>query len=181
MCAGPDERQTGEILRDVEPEDLLKFGLIPEFVGRLPVVATLSDLDEAALIEILTKPKNALVKQYQRLFEMEDVRLEFADEALKGIAHKAIARKTGARGLRSIMEGILLDPMFELPGLQGVEEIMINKEVVEGRAKPLLHLFRPARRSRARRLGWRQVPMTPLQSFKTLKGAGDLSHVRNSR
>ena len=134
---GPDERQTGAILRDVEPEDLLKFGLIPEFVGRLPVVATLSDLDEAALMEILTKPKNALVKQYQRLFEMEDVRLEFADEALKGIAHKAIARKTGARGLRSIMEGILLDPMFELPGLQGVEEIMINKEVVEGRAKPL--------------------------------------------
>ena len=134
---GPDERQTGAILRDVEPEDLLKFGLIPEFVGRLPVVATLSDLDEAALMEILTKPKNALVKQYQRLFEMEDVRLEFAEEALKGIAHKAIARKTGARGLRSIMEGILLDPMFELPGLQGVEEIMINKEVVEGRAKPL--------------------------------------------
>jgi ATP-dependent Clp protease ATP-binding subunit ClpX len=134
---GPDERQTGAILRDVEPEDLLKFGLIPEFVGRLPVVATLSDLDEAALMEILTKPKNALVKQYQRLFEMEDVRLEFADEALKGIAHKAIARKTGARGLRSIMEGILLDPMFELPGLQGVEEIMINKEVVEGRSKPL--------------------------------------------
>jgi len=134
---GPDERQTGAILRDVEPEDLLKFGLIPEFVGRLPVVATLSDLDEAALMEILTKPKNALVKQYQRLFEMEDVRLEFADEALKGIANKAIARKTGARGLRSIMEGILLDPMFELPGLQGVEEIMINKEVVEGRAKPL--------------------------------------------
>jgi ATP-dependent Clp protease ATP-binding subunit ClpX len=134
---GPDERQTGAILRDVEPEDLLKFGLIPEFVGRLPVVATLSDLDEAALMEILTKPKNALVKQYQRLFEMEDVRLEFADDALKGIAHKAIARKTGARGLRSIMEGILLDPMFELPGLQGVEEIMINKEVVEGRAKPL--------------------------------------------
>ncbi|QQP92138.1 ATP-dependent Clp protease ATP-binding subunit ClpX [Skermanella mucosa] len=134
---GPDERQTGAILRDVEPEDLLKFGLIPEFVGRLPVVATLSDLDEAALMEILTKPKNALVKQYQRLFEMEDVRLEFADEALKGIANKAIARKTGARGLRSIMEGILLDPMFELPGLQGVEEIMINKEVVEGRSKPL--------------------------------------------
>ncbi|WP_158045699.1 ATP-dependent Clp protease ATP-binding subunit ClpX [Skermanella pratensis] len=134
---GPDERQTGAILRDVEPEDLLKFGLIPEFVGRLPVVATLSDLDEAALMEILTKPKNALVKQYQRLFEMEDVRLEFAEEALKGIANKAIARKTGARGLRSIMEGILLDPMFELPGLQGVEEIMINKEVVEGRSKPL--------------------------------------------
>jgi ATP-dependent Clp protease ATP-binding subunit ClpX len=134
---GPDERRTGDILREVEPEDLLKFGLIPEFVGRLPVVATLSDLDEEALMEILTKPKNALVKQYQRLFEMEDVRLEFQDEALRGIANKAIQRKTGARGLRSIMEGILLDPMFDLPGLQGVEEIMINKEVVEGRAKPL--------------------------------------------
>ena len=134
---GPDERQTGEILRDCEPEDLLKFGLIPEFVGRLPVVATLTDLDEPALIEILTKPKNALVKQYQRLFEMEDVRLEFAEDAMKGIAHKAIARKTGARGLRSIMEAILLEPMFELPGLQGVDQIVINKEVVEGRTKPL--------------------------------------------
>jgi len=134
---GPEERATGEILRDCEPEDLLKFGLIPEFVGRLPVVATLTDLDESALMEILTKPKNALVKQYQRLFEMEDVALEFAEDALKGIAHKAIARKTGARGLRSIMEGILLEPMFELPGLQGVDQIMINKEVVEGRTKPL--------------------------------------------
>ncbi len=134
---GPDERQTGEILRDCEPEDLLKFGLIPEFVGRLPVVATLTDLDEAALMEILTKPKNALVKQYQRLFEMEDVRLEFAEDAMKSIAHKAIARKTGARGLRSIMEAILLDPMFELPGLQGVDQIVINKEVVEGRTQPL--------------------------------------------
>ncbi|MEI6558440.1 MAG: ATP-dependent Clp protease ATP-binding subunit ClpX [Rhodospirillaceae bacterium] len=134
---GPDERATGEILRDCEPEDLLKFGLIPEFVGRLPVVATLTDLDESALVEILTKPKNALVKQYQRLFEMEDVRLEFAEDAMKGIAHKAIARKTGARGLRSIMEAILLEPMFELPGLQGVDQIVINKEVVEGRTKPL--------------------------------------------
>ena len=134
---GPDERKTGEILRDLEPEDLLKFGLIPEFVGRLPVVATLDDLDEHALVDILTKPKNALVKQYQRLFDMEEVHLEFNDEALKAIAHKAIARKTGARGLRSIMEAILLDPMFELPGLNGVSEVVINREVVEGRAKPL--------------------------------------------
>jgi ATP-dependent Clp protease ATP-binding subunit ClpX len=134
---GPDERQTGEILRDVEPEDLLKFGLIPEFVGRLPVVATLDDLDEKALIDILTKPKNALVKQYQRLFEMEEVRLGFNDEALKSIAKKAIQRKTGARGLRSIMESILLDPMFDLPGLTSVDEIVINREVVEGRAQPL--------------------------------------------
>jgi len=136
----PDERSTGQILKDVEPEDLLKFGLIPEFVGRLPVVATLEDLDEKALIEILTRPKNALVKQYQRLFEMEDVSLDFSEEALKAIAEKAIARKTGARGLRSIMEGILLEPMFELPSLDGVEEIVINREVVEGRAQPL-HIY----------------------------------------
>jgi ATP-dependent Clp protease ATP-binding subunit ClpX len=134
---GPDERKTGEILKDLEPEDLLKFGLIPEFVGRLPVIATLEDLDEKALIEILTKPKNALVKQYQRLFEMEDVNLEFNEEALRAISAKAIARKTGARGLRSIMEAILLEPMFELPSLNGVSEIVINREVVEGRAKPL--------------------------------------------
>src|SRR6266478_1488800 len=134
---GPEERKTGEILRDLEPEDLLKFGLIPEFVGRLPVVATLDDLDEGALVDILTKPKNALVKQYQRLFEMEDVRLEFNEEALKSIAHRAILRKTGARGLRSILEAILLDPMFELPGLDGVTGIVINKEVAEGRAQPL--------------------------------------------
>ena len=134
---GPDHRSTGEILKGVEPEDLLKFGLIPEFVGRLPVVATLEDLDEAALIEILTQPKNALVKQYQRLFEMENVKLEFSIDALQGIAQRAIARKTGARGLRSIMEGILLDSMYELPSLEGVEEMVINREVVEGRAKPL--------------------------------------------
>jgi ATP-dependent Clp protease ATP-binding subunit ClpX len=133
----PDDRQAGEVLRDVEPEDLLKFGLIPEFIGRLPVVATLEDLDEGALMDILTKPKNALVKQYQRLFEMEGVRLEFADDALRGVAKKAIGRKTGARGLRSIMEGILLETMFELPGLTGVEEIMINREVLDGPAKPL--------------------------------------------
>jgi len=133
----PDERGAGQVLKDVEPEDLLKFGLIPEFVGRLPVVATLEDLDEEALIEILTRPKNALVKQYQRLFEMEDVSLDFSEEALKAIADKAIKRKTGARGLRSIMEAILLESMYELPGLDGVEEIVINREVVEGRAQPL--------------------------------------------
>ena len=133
----PDERSAGQVLKDVEPEDLLKFGLIPEFVGRLPVVATLEDLDEEALIEILTRPKNALVKQYQRLFEMEDISLDFSEEALKAISEKAIKRKTGARGLRSIMEAILLESMFELPGLDGVEEIVINREVVEGRAQPL--------------------------------------------
>ncbi len=133
----PEERQTGEILREVEPEDLLKFGLIPEFVGRLPVVATLEDLDEDALVEILTKPKNALVKQYQRLFEMEDTKLTFTDAALRSIAVKAVERKTGARGLRSIMENILLDTMFDLPGMEGVEEVVINGEVVEESANPL--------------------------------------------
>ncbi|MFO0997137.1 MAG: ATP-dependent Clp protease ATP-binding subunit ClpX [Alphaproteobacteria bacterium] len=134
---GPDERGTGEVLREVEPEDLLKFGLIPEFIGRLPVIATLEDLDQQALVDILTKPKNALVKQYQRLFEMEGVRLSFAEDALGAVARKAIARKTGARGLRSILENILLESMFELPAYEGVEEVVVNKEVVEGRARPL--------------------------------------------
>ena len=133
-----EDRRTGELLRELEPEDLLKFGLIPEFVGRLPVIATLEDLDEAALIQILVEPKNAISKQYQRLFEMEDVRLNINEEALKAIAQKAIERKTGARGLRSIMEGILLDTMYELPGMSGVEEVVITGEVVEGEAKPLL-------------------------------------------
>jgi ATP-dependent Clp protease ATP-binding subunit ClpX len=136
----PDERQTGEVLREVEPEDLLKFGLIPEFIGRLPILATLEDLDESALFDILTKPKNALVKQYQRLFDMEDVTLTFSDDAVRGVARKAIARKTGARGLRSIMESILLDTMFDLPNLDGVEEVVINSEVVEQRARPL-HIY----------------------------------------
>ena len=134
----PDERKTGEILRDVEPEDLLGFGLIPEFVGRLPVLATLDDLEADALVEILIKPKNALVKQYEKLFDMESVSLAFTDDALRAVAHKAIARKTGARGLRSILEGILLDPMFDLPGYDSVDEVVINREVVEGRAQPLL-------------------------------------------
>ncbi len=133
----PDERRTGAILREVEPEDLLRFGLIPEFIGRLPVVATLEDLDEVALIEILTKPKNALVKQYARLFEMEGVKLTFTEDALASVAKRAIARKTGARGLRSIMEQILLGTMFDLPSLDGVEEVVINREVAEVRANPL--------------------------------------------
>jgi len=132
-----DDRRTGDILKGVEPEDLLKFGLIPEFIGRVPVIATLDDLDEKALMRILTEPKNALVRQYQRLFEMEDVQLTFADEAMRTISKKAIDRKTGARGLRSIMEGILLDTMFELPSLRGVEEVVISSEVVEGKARPL--------------------------------------------
>jgi ATP-dependent Clp protease ATP-binding subunit ClpX len=139
--AAPDERRTGEVLRQCEPEDLLKFGLIPEFVGRLPVIATLEDLDEPALIKILTEPKNALSKQYARLFEMEGVKLSFTDDALSEIAKRAIERKTGARGLRSILEGILLDTMFELPGLDTVEEVSIDGEVVKG-LKPPVQLLR---------------------------------------
>ena len=134
---GPDERGTGELLREVEPEDMLKFGLIPEFIGRLPVLATLGDLQEQALIEILTRPKNALAKQYMRMFEMEGVKLRFQEEALHAISKRAIQRKTGARGLRSILEGLLLETMFELPTLQGVQEVVITADVVEGRARPL--------------------------------------------
>ncbi|MDF2140120.1 ATP-dependent Clp protease ATP-binding subunit ClpX [Paenirhodobacter sp. CAU 1674] len=134
-----DDRGVGEIFKELEPEDLLKFGLIPEFVGRLPVIATLTDLDEAALVTILTEPKNALVKQYQRLFDIEGVKLTFTDDALSAIAKRAIKRKTGARGLRSIMEDILLDTMFELPGLDSVQEVVVNEEAVETPdAKPLL-------------------------------------------
>ncbi len=133
----PDERKTGELLRGVEPEDLQRFGLIPEFIGRVPVLATLEDLDEDALVQILTEPKNALVKQYQRLFELEDVKLSFHEDALKAVSRRAILRKTGARGLRSILEGILLDTMFDLPALDGVEEVVISEEVVDGDARPL--------------------------------------------
>ncbi len=133
-----DERNIGEVFQDLEPEDLLKFGLIPEFVGRLPVIATLTDLDEDALVTILTQPKNALVKQYQRLFELEEAKLTFTEEALRAIARRAIQRKTGARGLRSIMEDILLDTMFELPGLENVAEVVVNEEAVTGKAPPLL-------------------------------------------
>ena len=133
----PDDRKTGELLRSLEPEDLLKFGLIPEFVGRLPVLATLEELDKDALITILTEPKNALVKQYQRLFDMEDVKLKFLEAALESVAEKAVERKTGARGLRSIMEDILLDTMYDLPELENVEEVVINLEVAEEGARPL--------------------------------------------
>lgn len=128
----------GETFKELEPEDLLKFGLIPEFVGRLPVLATLEDLDADALVTILTKPKNALIKQYQLLFELEDAKLTFTDEALNAIAKRAIERKTGARGLRSILEEILLDTMFELPALENVEEVVVNEEAVFSDASPLL-------------------------------------------
>ena len=133
----PEGKGIGEILQEIEPEDLLKFGLIPEFVGRLPVIATLNDLDKDALVTILTTPKNALVKQYQRLFDMEDVSLKFMDNALEAIAEKAVDRKTGARGLRSILEDILLDTMFELPNLDSVEEVVINREVAQDGARPI--------------------------------------------
>ena len=140
----PDDRKIGELLAELEPEDLIKFGLIPEFVGRLPVVATLEDLDEEALIQILTEPKNALLKQYQKLFEMDDVNLEFRDDALKAVAKKAIERKTGARGLRSIMENILMEPMFDIPTTGDIEEVVINADVVDNGAAPLVvHAKRP--------------------------------------
>lgn len=136
----PEEKRVGDIFKQVEPEDLLRFGLIPEFIGRLPVIATLEDLDEEALIRILQEPKNALIKQYQTIFGMEDIKLNFSKDALVAIAKRAIERKTGARGLRSILESILLDPMFELPGSQdqNVDEVTINRKVVEGKAKPLI-------------------------------------------
>ncbi len=133
-----DERSVGDLFQELEPEDLLKFGLIPEFVGRLPVIATLTDLDADALVTILTGPKNALVKQYQRLFQMEDVQLSFTDDALKAIAARAINRKTGARGLRSILEEILLNSMFDLPGMEGVEEVVVNAEAVDKKGEPLI-------------------------------------------
>ncbi|MEM9434974.1 MAG: ATP-dependent Clp protease ATP-binding subunit ClpX [Pseudomonadota bacterium] len=133
-----NDKSIGDHFKDLEPEDLLKFGLIPEFVGRLPVIATLEDLDEDALVTILTAPKNALVKQYQRLFELENAQLTFTEDALSAIAKRAIERKTGARGLRSILEDILLDTMFELPALENVDEVVINEEAVGGEASPLM-------------------------------------------
>jgi ATP-dependent Clp protease ATP-binding subunit ClpX len=132
------QKTVGEYFKDLEPEDLLKFGLIPEFVGRLPVIATLEDLDEDALVTILTQPKNALVKQYQRLFELENVQLTFTEDALSAISKRAIQRKTGARGLRSILEDILLDTMFDMPGQESVTEVVVNDEAVNSDAEPLL-------------------------------------------
>ena len=132
------EKGAGELMKDVQPEDLLKFGLIPEFIGRLPIISTLEDLDEQSLVKILEEPKNSLTKQYSKLFEIEGVKLTFAKEALKEIAQKAIARKTGARGLRSIIEEVLLETMFDLPSIEGVDEVILNKEVINGKTKPLM-------------------------------------------
>ena len=127
-----------DIFKEVEPEDLIKYGLIPEFVGRLPVVATLEELDEKALISILTEPKNALTKQYKRLFDMEGAELEFRDEALSAVAQKAMQRKTGARGLRTILENVLLDTMYELPSMKNVSKVVVDDTVIEGHQQPYI-------------------------------------------
>jgi ATP-dependent Clp protease ATP-binding subunit ClpX len=133
-----DSKDVSETLRRIEPEDLIKFGLIPEFVGRLPVVATLHELDEAALMEILVEPKNALIKQYQKLFAMEGAELEVRPQALQAIARKALKRKTGARGLRSILESVLLDTMYELPNMENVSKVVVDEGMIEGTGKPIL-------------------------------------------
>jgi ATP-dependent Clp protease ATP-binding subunit ClpX len=132
------EKKIGEILLDVEPEDLIRYGLIPEFVGRLPVLATLEELDEVQLVQILTEPKNALAKQYQRLFEMEDCELEFREDALRAVARKAMERKTGARGLRSIIEHELLDTMYDLPSMENVSKVVVDEGVINGESDPLV-------------------------------------------
>jgi ATP-dependent Clp protease ATP-binding subunit ClpX len=143
-----DKRNLDTLFKAIEPEDLIKFGLIPEFVGRLPIIATLNELNEAALVQVLTEPKNALVKQYGKLFEMEDVKLEFTEDAVIAIAHKAMERKTGARGLRSILEHILLDTMYELPTAEGLQQVVIDANVVKGEAKPLL-IYEKEKRKRS--------------------------------
>jgi ATP-dependent Clp protease ATP-binding subunit ClpX len=132
-----EERSEGDLLAQVLPEDLLKFGLIPEFVGRLPILATLDELDEEQLVKILTEPKNALTKQYRRLFQMETCELEFREDALRAVARKAMERKTGARGLRSIVEHVLLDTMYELPSMENVEKVVVDEAVINGESEPL--------------------------------------------
>jgi len=133
-----DKKAIGEILRTVEPEDLIKFGLIPELIGRLPVIATLEELSTEALVQILIEPKNALVKQYQKLFSMENVDLEIRPAAMTAIAKRALERKTGARGLRSILESVLLDTMYELPGMENVSKVVIDENMITSDAKPIL-------------------------------------------
>ena len=138
MKSKESNKGVGDILAGVEPEDLVKFGLIPEFVGRLPVIATLTELTEDALVQILTEPKNSLVKQYAHLFEMEGVELDFREDALRAVAHKAMERKTGARGLRSILESVLLETMYDVPSLDGVTKVVIDSSVIAGDSEPLL-------------------------------------------
>jgi ATP-dependent Clp protease ATP-binding subunit ClpX len=138
MRSVEQQKNVGEALQDVEPEDLVKYGLIPEFVGRLPMIATLNELDEEALVKILTEPKNSLTKQYAKLFEMEGVEIQFRTDALKAIARKAQERKTGARGLRSIMEAVLLDTMYNIPSQNGVTKVVIDEAVINGESDPLL-------------------------------------------
>ena len=133
-----DDANIGKLLLDVEPEDLVKYGLIPEFVGRLPVVATLQELDETALVRILIEPKNALVKQYQQLFAMEGAELDIREEALQAIARRAMARKTGARGLRTILESTLLNSMYELPSLENVSKVVVDESVIDGESEPFI-------------------------------------------
>ncbi|MEK9732706.1 MAG: AAA family ATPase, partial [Pelagibacteraceae bacterium] len=142
------DKSAGELMQDVEPEDLLKFGLIPEFIGRLPIISTLEDLDEDSLVKILEEPKNSLTKQYSKLFEIEGTKLTFAKDALKAIAQKAIVRKTGARGLRSIIEEVLLETMFDLPSMENVEEVILNKEVINGKTKPLMIFSKSSKSSK---------------------------------
>ncbi len=142
------KKNIGDVLRKVEPEDLIRFGLIPEFVGRLPVLATLDELDESSLISILVEPKNALTKQYKKLFDMEGVELEFRDEAIKSVAHKAMERKTGARGLRSILEHALLDLMYELPAMEGVTKVVVDEGTIKGDAEPLFIYEQSSEKSR---------------------------------
>ena len=138
MKSKEDKKTTAEILHGVEPEDLIRYGLIPEFVGRLPVVAVLDELEEEQLVQILVEPKNALTKQYGRLFEMEGCELEFRDDALRAVERKAVERKTGARGLRSIMEQSLLDTMYELPALENVAKVVVDESAISGETKPLI-------------------------------------------
>ena len=149
--AKPEDHKVGDLLAKMEPEDLLKFGLIPEFVGRLPIAATLEELDEAALVQILTEPKNALVKQYKALFAMNDVEIDFTDKALIEIAKKAISRKTGARGLRSIMENILLDPMFDIPDQEDVEKIIIDENNIKDNKPPKIVYSKKAKTSKPKK------------------------------
>ena len=133
-----DKKALGAVLRDVEPEDLIQYGLIPEFVGRLPILATLDELDEAQLVQILTEPKNALIKQYKRLFDMEGCEVEFREDALLAVAGKAMERKTGARGLRSIIENVLLDTMYDLPSMENVSKVVVDETVIKAESEPLI-------------------------------------------